>query len=164
MPCSNSFQLLLVGLCLQGIASLSLADESIAIENLPNPVMGTITRRYPKAELTEARKTLEDKVEVYEVELKHGGKLIEIAVLSDGKIDWVAVDLSINELPKRVLAGVRKKYPTAKLNHASSVYTVKQDKDHLEHYHVELTTKAAITRELDVTPQGEIEEDEEVKD
>ena len=163
MSSSKSLRLVLVGICLQGLASLSLADESIAIDKLPKAVAATITRRYPKAELTEARKTLEDKVEVYEVDLKNEGKLIEIAVLTDGKIDWVAVDLPLNDLPKPVLAAVRKKYPAAKMNHASTVYTVKQEKDHLEHYHVELTTKAGTTRELDVTPKGEIEDDQEMK-
>lgn len=164
MRTDKSLQLAVVGLCMQMFASLAVADDVVAIKDLPKTVIMTINQRYPKAELTEARKTLEDKVEIYEVDLKNDGKLIEIAVFADGKIDWVAIDLRINDLPKPVLAGAHKKYPAAKMIHASTVYTVKNGKDQLEHYHVELTTKAGKTRALDITAKGEIEEDEEVTD
>jgi hypothetical protein len=136
------------------------ADEAVAIKDLPPAVTSTITRRYPKGELSEARKTLDEKTEIYEVDLTVAGKIIEIAVLADGTIDWVAVDFAPKELPKPVAASIRKKYPAAKFNHASAVYTVKNGKDHLEHYHVEITSKGGKKRDLEVSPKGEIEEDE----
>jgi hypothetical protein len=147
-----------------GFATLSSADDTIPIKDLPKAVLSTITRRYPKAELTEARKTLEDKAVIYEVDLTNDKIEIEIAVHENGSIDWVAVDLPIANLPKPVLMAVRKKYPAATLNHASTVYTVKNGKDQLEHYYVEITTKAGKDRGLDVLPKGEIEEDEEIED
>jgi hypothetical protein len=147
-----------------GLASTSLADDTIEIKDLPKAVLATITRRYPKAELTEVRKTLEDKAVIYEVDLTNDKVEIEIAVYEDGRIDWVAVDLPIANLPKPVLMGVRKKYPAATLNHASTVYTVKNGKDQLEHYYVELTTKAGKNRGLDVLPKGEIEDDVEIEE
>ena len=164
MTLLKSLGILLAGLCLLGFATISGADDAIALKDLPKAVMTTITNRYPKAELTAARKTLEDKVEVYEVELTHEKQLIEIAVFADGKIDWVAVDLPLNKLPKPVLIGVRKKYPTATLEHASTVSTVKNGKDQLEHYHVEVSTKGGKKRALDVLPNGMIEDDEELTD
>jgi hypothetical protein len=160
-----SFRLLILALCLC-LSNTNLvlwANEDISVKDLPKPVLATINARYPKAELTAARKTLEDKTEIYEVELTNDKTAIEIAVLADGKIDWVAVDLDVKELPKPVLAGIRKKYPAATLDDASIVYTVKDGKDKLEHYFVELTTKAGKTRHLDVLPNGMIEEDDEAE-
>ena len=157
-----SFRFLLAaGLCMLGVTQLAIAEGVIAIQDLPQPVVKTITTRYPKAKLTEARQTLEDKVVVYEVDLTNDKTLIEIAVLADGTIDWVLVDLPIADLPKAILAGIRKKYPAAKLTDASTVYTVKDGKDQLEHYAVELQTKGGKHRALDVLPDGTIEEDEE---
>ena len=162
MAANKLFRVLFVGLCMSANASVLWADDVIAIKDLPKAVATTITRRYPKAELTEARKTLEDKVDVYEVDLKNEGKVIEIAVFADGRIDWVAIDLRLTDLPKSVLLAAQKKYPAAKMIHASTVYTVNGGKDHLEHYSVELTTTSGTTRALDITPKGEIEEDDEV--
>lgn len=157
------FRTLIAGIILAFVAPCLAIGAEIDIKSLPKPVTDTILARYPKAELTEARKTMEDNKEIYEVDLTDGGKDIEIAVFPDGKIDWVAVDLAIENIPKKVLASVHKKYPAAKVNHASSVYTVADGKDHLEHYAVEITTKNGKKHELDVTPKGEIESDEELK-
>ncbi len=157
-------RLVLVGMIASVFFPLIALAEEVDVKNLPKAVAETIHARYPKAELTEARKTIEDKNEIYEVDLTDGGKAIEIAVFTDGKIDWVAIDFAIQDLPKKVLAAVRKKYPAAKLNHASTVYTVSNGKDHLEHYQVEITTKSGKKRDLEISPSGEVEEDVESKD
>ena len=156
--------LTLLGLCIDCFVSFGLADETVAIADLPKAVMMTVTQRYSKAELTEARKTIEDKVEVFEIELKNGETHIEIAIFADGKIDWVAVEMAIEDLPKAVIDGIRKKYATAAFTRASTVYVVKKGKDKLDCYHVEITIGDGKKRDLEVSPKGTIEEDEETKD
>lgn len=150
---------LLLGVSLLGLTSPSLADV-IDLKDLPKEVTATVTARYPKGKLTEARKTLEDKVVIYEVDLTNENTLIEIAVFADGKVDWIAVDLPIADIPKPVMMGIRKKYPAATLTDATTIYTVQNGKDQVAHYAVELTTKAGKSRLLDVLPDGTIEEDE----
>lgn len=145
------------------LSAAASADDEVAIKDLPKEVIATINGRYPKAMLTQAHKSTEDKLVVYDVELTSEGILIEIAVQAGGRIDWVAVDLAIERLPKPVLAGIRKKYPAAKLDHASTVYTVKDGKDHLENYYVELNTKAGKSRTLEVSAKGVILEDDEAE-
>lgn len=144
--------MLLGGPCTAGAEELKLAD-------LPKAVRDTVKGRYPDGELKEARLEKEGDRDVYEVELTNSGVAIEIAVFNDGTIDWVAVDLPVRNLPRKVSDSVRNKYPGSKVTHASSVYTVKEGKDHLEHYYVEVTTKSGKLRGLDVLPDGTIEED-----
>src|SRR3712207_609880 len=70
-----------------GIAAASHADEeTIATRELPSPVTDKLNQLYPDAEILEAGKEAEDGRTVYEVELKTGGKTIEVEFDLDGTV------------------------------------------------------------------------------
>lgn len=63
-------------------------EEEIKITELPEAIVQTIKKDYPKATLKEAEKTIQPdgKVSGYEVEIKEGGKEIELELDASGKI------------------------------------------------------------------------------
>jgi hypothetical protein len=76
--------LLLLG---AGVAAVSQADEeTIATSDLPAAVTDKLNELYPDAEILEAEKETEDGRTVYEVELKTGGKTIEVEFDADGTV------------------------------------------------------------------------------
>ena len=62
------------------------AGEDVAIANLPPPVTLSILDRFPDARFTEAEAETENGVVKYEVEIKSGGKELQIDITADGRI------------------------------------------------------------------------------
>ncbi|MEN3944149.1 hypothetical protein WJU23_22800 [Prosthecobacter sp. SYSU 5D2] len=87
-PCSN-VKVGILAIVLAAVAA-SLPDanagEKVAIVNLPPPVTLAILDRFPDARFTEAEAETENGVVKYEVEIKSGGKDIDIEVAADGRI------------------------------------------------------------------------------
>ena len=68
--------------------SLVQKEEEIDIKALPESIVQSINRAYPKATIKEAEKVMKPDGEViaYEVEIKEGGKEFEIELDAGGKI------------------------------------------------------------------------------
>ena len=62
------------GLSYLGCESYARSEETVAIKDLPKGVATIVAQRYTKAKLTEARKTLDDKHVVYEIDLTNEKK------------------------------------------------------------------------------------------
>ena len=68
------------------VLSACAKQESKEKSQLPEKALQAINKAYADATITEVEKENEDGKEVYEVELKSGGKEIEVDVTADGKI------------------------------------------------------------------------------
>lgn len=74
------------------LGTVSRADEDIAIDKLPGPVVKAIKDRFPKGELRSAEKETDDGKVEYEVKVRSDGKKYEVEVTPDGKINEVDDD------------------------------------------------------------------------
>jgi hypothetical protein len=78
--------LALVGLF--ATATSAVADEKkIPIEDLPKAVIRAAQKAFPEAQLVGASKETEDGETIFEVEMKLGGKSIDLEIDDEGEID-----------------------------------------------------------------------------
>lgn len=138
-------------------------EEKVPLDKVPKAVMEAAKKRFPKAEVVGASKETEKDKTVYEVELKADGKTTDVTLTPEGVIVTIEQEIDAKELPKPVTAALEKKYPKAKFNIVETVYAVKDGKEALDFYEVELTTAEKKTVEVKIAADGTIKDEEEKK-
>ncbi len=148
------------------IFGLAAAEEkSIAITDLPKPVMNAIKKQFPNAEIVEAVEEEEEDdnedEKVYEVMLKENGQPIDVRIEDDGSIKSFEKGMDSKDLPKVVLNAIEQHFPKAVLKKVEAVYEMEEEKAELEFYEVELATAEGETEEVKISEDGKILSDEE---
>ena len=148
------------------IFGLAVAEEkSIAITDLPKPVVNSIKKQFPKAEIVEAVEEEEEDDDedekVYEVMLKENGQSIDVRIEDDGSIKSFEKGMDSKDLPKVVLNAIEQHFPKAVLKKVEAVYEMEEEKAELEFYEVELVTAEGETEEVKISEDGKILSDEE---
>jgi hypothetical protein len=139
-------------------------EQDIALEDLPKAVVAAVEARFPGAELAEAEKETENGRTLYEVELKHNAREIEVSVTPQGTIVEIEKEIAEKDLPKVVRKAVKEKYPGSTIQEAEEIAVVKDGKDQVPSYEVVVATPDKKTRELLLKPDGTISSDEPEND
>jgi uncharacterized membrane protein YkoI len=141
------------------LATAGWADEQkIPLDKVPAAVLKAVKEKFPKGEIKEAAKEVEDGKTTFEVTLKEAGHNIDVAVKEDGTIVEIEAELSVSDLPKVIVDAVKARYPKGTIKKAEAV-TV-GDKKTFE-LHVADGDKK---RELVIDPNGKVVEDEDDDD
>lgn len=139
-------------------------EEKVPLDKVPKAVLEAAKKRFPKAEVVGAGTEKKDDKTVYEVELKEAGKTIDVTLTPEGVITTIEQEIDAKDLPKPVTEALDKKYPKAKFNIVEVVYAVKDGKEALDFYEVELTTAEKKVFEVKLAADGTVKEVEEKKD
>ena len=135
---------------------MATADEPVPLDKLPKPVVEALQLRFPKAKLAEASKSLDDGKAEFVVSLKENGKEIDVTLTAEGAITFIEKEIAERELPKAVAAAAFKKAPKAAHEGAWVGFAVKEGKEQVDHYRVELLTAAKRSLQLEIAPDGTI--------
>ena len=148
---------------LLGIAGPAIADEeAVEIKDLPAKVVKTIMGRYPDAELTEAIKDSDEDSTTYHVTIRQKGTDLDLVLTPAGKLKEIRKEVDVEELPKKVLEALKKKFPKATVKEAEEVIDV-EEHDEMS-YDLQLDD-AGQSREVSVAADGaSIREDLDVKE
>jgi hypothetical protein len=150
-----------VAVCLFAFAAPVRADEEkVPLDKVPKAVLEAATKRFPKAEVVGASKEADKDKTVYEVELKQGGKTIDVTLTPEGVITTIEQQIDAKDLPKAVAEALDKKYPKATHKIIEAVYAVKDGKEGLDFYEVLLVTAEKKEVEVQVLPDGKIKAEE----
>ncbi len=151
-------------LCLVGLAALVVLvlflrrDDGLALADVPEPVLAAVRKKYPKADIVEARKEGEGADLQYILTLHQEDNGYEVTLSPAGEILEIAVDIEPEDLPRAVKEAIQKRYPKATIEDAAEV-TDQVDEDRLSFY-VEIRTAKGRTVEMMFDPKGEILKDE----
>ena len=151
-----------VGLLVFGAATQA-DEEKVPLDKLPKAVVKALKDRFPDAELKAAEKETEDGKTVYDVDLKSKGDTYEVLVTPEGEITGFDKVIPASKLPEAVSKTVEDKYPKATIKGVEEVYKVKDKKDKLQYYEVELVTADKKKLELNVARDGKILNTKEIK-
>ena len=83
--------------------------------------MDSARAKFPGGEIKEASKETEDGKTLYELEMKHDGRNMDVTFKEDGTLVLVETAIPEKEVPEAVMKAVLGKYPGAKLKLAESV-------------------------------------------
>jgi hypothetical protein len=143
-----------------GLSALVVAaragEEEIAVNKLPAAVKKAIKAKFPKAEIEEAAREVEDGSTTYEVKLEVKGRSVDVALKGDGTILEIEKEVPFGDLPKAVKKALAAKYPKAKLE---KVEEVTKGKGGPVRYEIAIQTEVVLTAKGKVI-QAEEEEDE----
>lgn len=153
-------------------------QKQAKLSGLPMAV-AVVGAKYPKGELIKAIKEDDDET-VYEVVVEMGEKTLEVSVSPKGRIIEVEQTISVEEMPKRVVAALKSKFPKARIKSAEQVTKYededdeqendeegddKDDEQELQYFEVVLKSKGKAAFEVKITANGKfIEEDAEDED
>ena len=133
-------------------------DAKIDFDKLPAAVQKTIKRKFPKAEIENASKEVEDGNTIYEVELEIKDRSVDVSLKADGTILEIEREVSEDELPKAVRKKLAAKYPKAKIG---KVEEVTKGEDGPVTYEVAISQEVVLTAKGKIVKAKEEEEDEE---
>ncbi|MBN9122009.1 MAG: PepSY-like domain-containing protein [Planctomycetes bacterium] len=154
-----------VAVCLFVMAAPVRADEEkVPLDKVPKAVLEAAKKRFPKAEVVGASKETEKGKTVYEVELKEAGKTIDVTLTPEGVITTIEQQIDAKDLPEPVAEALDKKYPKATYKIVEAVYAVKDGKEALDFYEVDLVTADKKEFEVKIAADGTVKEVEEKKE
>jgi hypothetical protein len=149
-------------LAVLGLASSAFGQETaIKLDQVPKAVMDAAKAKFPGAVIQEASKETEGGKTVFELEMKHQGRALDVTFQENGTLDLVEATITEKDIPSAVLNAVKGKYPGAKITLVESVTKGAQVKKDADSYEFHLTTSAQKSIELQVDPKGKILEAEE---
>jgi hypothetical protein len=138
-------------------------EEKVALDKVPQAVMETVKKRFPKGELIEAAKDTADGKTEYEVTVKLKGQKIDITLTPEGKLLGLEKEIALKDLPKVVAATLTQKHPKATYKIIEEVFKVRDGKEVLEYYEVLLVTADQKEAEVLILPDGKIKPAEKAK-
>ena len=145
-----------------GLCSGAGAQESeIRLDQVPKAVMDAANAKFPGAQIREAAKETEDNKTLYELEMTHKGRNMDVTFQEGGTLVLVETQLNENEVPAAVLESVKSKYAGAKIKLVESVKKGPKMKKEVDYYEFHLTTAEKKSAEVEVDASGKILKTEE---
>ena len=130
-------------------------DEKVPLSDVPKAVLDAVKAKFPKTEIKQAIKEVEDGKTSYEIETKEAGRAIDLTLKPDGTILSVEKEVAVADLPKAVTAAIEAKYPRATIGKAELLLEYEDGKEESE-YEVAVTTADKQEVEITLTPEGKI--------
>ena len=155
--------LLGIGVCaLLGLVLTATAQDKkdvADLDKIPKAVMDGLKAKFPKPVITKWTMEKEGDKVVYDIEFTQEGRKCEADIYEDGTIHNFEKAIEAKDLPKAVTEAVEKKYPKATMKTIMEITEVKDKKEALEGYEIELVTADKKDVEVTVGPDGKILED-----
>jgi hypothetical protein len=149
---------------LLGLAPAGRAQEAeIKLDQMPTAVMDAAKAKFPGAKIREASKETEEGKTVFELEMTHKDRNMDVTFQEDGTLVLVETQVPENDVPSAPLDAVKSKYAGAKINLVESVKKGPRVKEEVDYYEFHLTTADKRSAEVEVDSRGKILKTEEKK-
>jgi hypothetical protein len=153
---SKSFQTLVVAMSVMLSGAVSRGDEAkIPLDKLPMGALQAVKTRFPKAEIKEATKEMEDGKTEYEVSIFDEGVEIDVILSEKGAITLIEKTIPMKNVPKVVAEELVSKYPAGKIQKAEELTQVKDGKETISCYEFHLENNGK-TIEVEILPDGKV--------
>jgi hypothetical protein len=129
-------------------------EEKVALDKLPKAVIDAVKKRFPAAGMKSASKETEDGKTMFEVAINDRGHNIDVTLTPEGTLTGFERTIDAKELPAKVAATLKEKYPGAKYEVCEEVHHVKNGKESMDYYEVLLTAADKKKWEVTVKPDG----------
>jgi hypothetical protein len=143
-----------------GVGVLLLAVFAVVLwpadERLPKPAREAIRKRFPNAQVIEAKARAEGGKTVYSVALRQDGKRADVRLAGDGQVSRVVREVALSDLPRAAAGALAAKYPNATYRSIEEVSRVEAGAETVILYEALLATAAKREVEVQVTPDGKI--------
>jgi hypothetical protein len=146
------------------VSGASAQETEIPLDLVPKAVMDSARAKFPEAKIKEAVKETEDGKTVFELEMTHGNRKMDVTFREDGTLILTETQVSENEVPAVVRQAVKDKYPGAKIGVIESVKKGPDAKKEADYDEFHLTTVDKKTAEMEVDRRGKVLKIEEKKD
>jgi hypothetical protein len=131
-------------------------------KDMPKEVQAAVAKRFPKAKVVGGyREEKKDKQSAkvikteYETKLKdENGKEMNVKTTDKGVFLTIETIVDVKDLPKAVVAAIEAKFPKAKMNSAEEAIKVKDGKEKVEQYEVEITDADGKSYDIEVSVDG----------
>jgi hypothetical protein len=144
-----------------GLTAARAQEAEIPVNQLPKAVADAAKAKFPGAQWRGASRESENGKTIYEIEMTHEGRKMDVSFLGDGTLDLVETEVPEAELPAAVSRPVKDKYPGARINLAESVRKGPALKKEVDYYELHLTTTDKKSVEVEVDGKGKILKTEE---
>ncbi len=145
-----------------GVVRADDSEESIPLDKVPKPLVDAVKKRFPKGEMQKDASTeMKDGKTVFEVTVKENGKTIDVTGTPEGALLSIEKEIADKDLPKAVKDAVEKKYPKASYKLAEEFNEVKDGKEKLLYYEVQLELADKKRVEVEIEPDGKIKRTED---
>jgi hypothetical protein len=124
------------------VGAARAGEEEVPVDKLPAAVKKAIKAKFPKAEIEEATREVEDGTTTYEVKLEVNERSIDVALKANGTILEVEKEIPFGKLPKAVKKALAARYPRAKIQ---KVEEVTKGKDGPLLYEIAIQTEVVLT-------------------
>jgi hypothetical protein len=162
---STGWMAIVAILGLFGLVSGASAQETeIPLDQVPKAVMDSARAKFPEAKIKEAAKETEDGKTVFELEMTHENRKMDVTFREDGTLVLTETQVSEKEVPAIVRQAVKDKYPGAKIDLIESVKKGPEAKKEADYYEFHLTKVDKKTAEVEVDREGKVLNIEEKKD
>jgi hypothetical protein len=152
----------LLAFLLISVAGFADDEKKIPLADVPRKVLDAVKEKFPRADLKEAVKVVDDDETTFEISLISGVKHITVSLEDDGEIEEIETEIATAELPRTVTEAIAVKYPKATLKEAEEVIEFEDGKEKTEKiYDVVFTTAEGKEVEARVDASGKIEEEED---
>jgi len=142
-----------------GLAALVVAawadEEKVPLDKVPARVMKAVKDKFPRAEIKQVEKEVEDGKTIYEIGLKDGGQNVDVSLKEDGTIVEIEKEVAPKDLPRTVSEAVKAKYPKGTIKKAEEII----EGDVLK-YELVIAEGDNKAREVVLDPKGKILKDE----
>jgi len=136
------------------------------LDKIPKKVMDTLKAKFPEAKIHKATREKQGADTVWDVEFLVGKRKCEADVKEDGTLIEYEQEIAAKDLPRAVSATVEKRYPRSTIEDVMEITEVKDKKESLRGYEINLVAADKRKIEITVAPDGKVLEDtgEEKKD
>jgi uncharacterized membrane protein YkoI len=113
-----------VALGLVVVAAARAADEGekkVPLDKVPKAVLDAVKAKFEGAEIKGASTEKDGDKLVYEIQIVHKGHKADVSLTPEGKILSVEKEIKAADLPEKVAAAIKDKYPGAKIKLAEEV-------------------------------------------
>ena len=131
-------------------------EKPVAPDALPAPVAGAIQARFPGSKVIEASREKEKDKLLYDVELEHQGRRLEVEIDPNGGIVQIEAPIALHELPAEAARALEQRYPNEQVREVEQKTEVVDGQDKVVSYEVRLVTSEKKALEVEVTPDGRI--------
>jgi uncharacterized membrane protein YkoI len=142
------------------VAACAGQEATIALSDVPPPVMSAIRDRFAQATAVAASRETKDGRTLYEVTLKSGTRQIDVTSTAEGELIEVEGGLTENDLPAAVTNAISVKYPGAKYRIVEDVKTSDPSAPRSSYFEVLLETTNKRFVEVQIAADGTILKEE----
>ncbi len=140
------------------VAPIRADEMDIPLDQVPKAVADATKANFPGATWRGAAKETEDGKTTYEMMITYQDHKIDVSFEANGTLVVVETEIREAEVPPVVAKAVKDKYPGAKVDLIESVKKGPKLKKEADYYEFHLMTADKKEVEVEVDPQGKIQE------